>query len=544
MKDKLLAHSNVVTYDNDLVKQELENWLHHSVLTTPKSKTWQKIARGFDTIMGLLASVMAIPLTYEFGELLIEQGLCQGVFHTLNCNRDAIETFKIYNTFVGTLSTAAILGKVANSLVEQILHQIPDHEKIIMTNDPRRLNVMLLHTLNWILAFASASPESYAAYRTLKGAFHAGVALFVVADVFTLTSKNNWAARNLSGQFLSNLKIKKWREAENHQKRLDLLEHLDGALENLARMTPDEVSHFFDKNLSIFSNDSDASREPTYEEISLSIKNIIHLGKSRNEFANPVTKSTCKNITGYLGSFLAIVGAAATYKLGQDGTQEFLQWIFHSSSKNIYGVSIALGITAYLYRIALGVYASKITFEKFYDWFGTFSCCQTTPAISDAEISVSDLLISVNSENINDKDIDINAINLTRNHSANQANTSYDIKILLLALAVLLISMGGGTPRVSMTALAYNNAAWYFVALCVTAFFAAFPTNYWAVDSIAQSVINRDPKRSHIQYGITQTRHGLFSIKQAHVDMLHKITLEDQAIESDATQQPGSVVPC
>ena len=493
----------------NLEQPSVYDWIKTDVLVSRKPAVWQRLTRLFDTVVGLLASAMAIPLTYQFGDLLIRQAICEGIFDA-HCDKDGITAFQYYNVVMGTISTAVILGKVSNSLLEQIFSQMPDSQKAIMATSKNSVSVKIIHLINWILALSSASPESYAAYKTLKPYVHDAVGLFVASDIFTLTSKNNWAARNLASKFFEYYKLKKMRDCEHDVHRVELIDWLDSAKSRLDDLSSEQVSQFFNLYL------KDVTNSISDEQAKQIMLHIIELGRL-SESGMVMPQSKVKKIVGYFGSFLAIIGAAATFKLGQTGSNEFINWLTRSNTSAAFYASNFLGGTAYFYRISLGVYASKFTFEKFYDWVAQFTRCQS----GNVNTENTPLLAPVNSGG-NQQDNLSGQIDQT---DQDQAGCSSLLMVrmlpVMLSILTLLVSLGGGTPRVAMTDIAFENTEWYFIPLCVCAFLAAFPTNYWANYTTANAIVNSDPKRSAVVNVIAKTRQGVFGMKPECVEELY-----------------------
>jgi hypothetical protein len=486
--------------------QQLAAWFK-TVLFPPETPTWVKASRHFDTVVGLLASAMAVPLSYRFGELLAKDFLCDHVFK-VTCNEDAVEAFQVYNTIVGTLSTAAILGKVANSLMEQLCRTPPAAQLAVTDQVDKSSYHRALFLLNALCSLASATPESYAAYVTLEPAMKKGVGIFVASDVYTLTSKNCWAALNLSGRFWRNRKKALYESSEDDNERLVLIQLLEGAHEYLSTISEKRAQTLHQQHISTLTASS------SDQELLDAMGAFFLLGRTHDTGAAEAVqkKPWGKRIFGYFGSFLAASGAAATYKLGQDGSQHFINWLSSKQSKATHNVSVFLGILAYLYRIALGVHASQWSFEQAYEYVK--NCSKKQDPAHDL-LNAQDANIAGNNPGIDPHaptDVDFDETQPSEK----------GLNAFLLSMLVLLISLGGGTPRVTMTDIAYDNDKWYFGPLCFFAFMAAFPTNYWVNRRLANAVFEPNPYSSKLIGYAERLSVVIYDMKKPVVTELHR----------------------
>lgn len=150
----------------------------------------QKYLGILDTVLGGLGSIVAFPLGYQFGKIICDN------FDISDPASE--ETVKLYFALTATASTAMLLGKIASSVLAELVAPTHPAKRALTSTEfgLRKCASYSLQTLLWVSAAVSASPETYLSYDYLNEPL--GYVSFVVMfSIFEcLMTKNAWAFQN------------------------------------------------------------------------------------------------------------------------------------------------------------------------------------------------------------------------------------------------------------------------------------------------------------------------------------------------------------
>ncbi len=438
---------------NETMLSPTLEWIKNNLATPQDIKPVgrQKVARVAGLVCGGISSFITAPLGYNFGLYVADMA-----------NVDDYISRNIFGVYFGATAAVALIAlsaRISANVWSDFLVDTPQSTKTLSKKDFDVSSVGKLAYNSAILATGaiSSTPTVYITHEFFSKYMGYGALILDIPTFLSLSTVRAWSLNKLITGYapLMNGILNKFSDEEKaliRNIRSKLVTQLQNSINIVKAFNEEEINRFWstafeDGNQGIVAlNDKEGSFQLEESRLVERIKLIFNIRTASSSPA--VADSLIKNFFGFLGVGVGALTPYASYPLGV-AVSDALWDYFNVQDENFRAHSAhTFGVCSYLGLAALSSYASKLSFENFFDWGKKLLTNKNViPSTSCSDI------------------------------------TARSVISKFLDLLIFITALSSSTPRAELNEEYIDNSEFYKPIFVISALISGFATDYWAINS-------------------------------------------------------------